>query len=71
MRNMKTMLEEHATQAETMIALDKEKEALQIYVDVLRSSISLMQQKLSNERDKIKQLEVWNDSLVISFRSLQ
>lgn len=55
---MTKALKEHAAQVETLLALDREKEALQVYLDVLRSSISANRERLAADKEQVKQLEV-------------
>lgn len=59
MREIAKALKDHAANVDTLLALDREKEALQIYLDVLRASISSNQQLLATEKEKVKQLEVF------------
>jgi hypothetical protein len=51
-------LNEHAELTKRLLAQDKEKEALQVYIDCLRSSVLVSQRQLNDEKDQIKQLEV-------------
>ena len=58
MRSVIAKLNEHAALIKKMLAQDKEKEALQVYIDCLRSSVVVSQRQLNDEKEQIKQLEV-------------
>lgn len=58
MRAIVTKLREHSNLIEQMLNRDKEKEALQVYLDCLRTSISAAKNQLVEEKEQIKQLEV-------------
>lgn len=56
-RSVIAKLNEHAALIKKMLAQDKEKEALQVYIDCLRSSVVVSQRQLNDEKEQIKQLE--------------
>ena len=58
MRTLSQKLREYSQLVDQLIAQDKEKEALQIFRDVLRVSIQSAQNVLSEEKEQIQTLKV-------------
>ena len=50
---------EHGKLLEQLLVRDKEREALQIHMDVLRACITSARSRLNEEKDQITQLKVF------------
>ena len=50
---------EHGKLLEQLLVRDKEREAMQVHMDVLRACITLARSHLNEEKDQITQLKVF------------
>ena len=67
MKSVVVKLNEHAELLKNLLLQDKDKEALLVYIDCLRTSVSATQSQLGDEREKIQQLQVSSIHRTVAF----